>query len=237
MTIKNLFMLCIVMSISITPSTTHARSIHVFGDSHALYAFSDKGTPSHHLRIGAQRYPLHVHWLGPRTMHGFGARGTKLLDITTYDVHENDCVVFVFGEIDVRCHIGRLRDQTDRSEDEIIATLVNAYLKSILLNRSFYHHLTCIIMEIVPPADWCYNPEFPFYGSLADRIHITQKLNSALARAAQQAGISILQVYHLLSTPEGYLNKELSDNCVHVGYGHNYLIKQELVKLIMPLLQ
>lgn len=104
------------------------NNIHVIGDSHGPYCFTqypDKipfihtpapGTPEDHTY---ETSPLHhridadtlisptcsIHWVQLRTMHRVGRDGLDGLNVKDYDVEENDVVVFIVGFIDVAGHI------------------------------------------------------------------------------------------------------------------------------------
>jgi hypothetical protein len=72
-------------------------NIHVFGDSHVSEFSNIPGCL--------------LHYVGPITMHRIGRDGLNFLDMTSYGVQENEVAIFVFGEIDCRCHIGKQRDK------------------------------------------------------------------------------------------------------------------------------
>jgi hypothetical protein len=194
-------------------------TIHVFGDSHSM-EFTN--IPK-----------CNIYWLGPVTMHRMGRDGLNFLNLRAMNIQEGQAVVFAFGEIDVRCHIGKQRDQGSRNLDEIIETLATKYIHAILKNRDLYNHITCIVYSVTPPIDGIINPAYPYYGSLEDRIHITQKLNARLARLCQQVGIEFLDVYEDYATTEGSLNVALSDGCVHIHGAYNQAIHQKLYKLLL----
>ena len=58
--------------------------------------------------------------MGHVTMHRIGRDSLSYFNIKDYSVQENVYVVFVFGEIDVRCHIGRIADQKFLKLDDVI---------------------------------------------------------------------------------------------------------------------
>ena len=97
-----------------------AQSIHVFGDSHANWGFSNFGKHHYDYNYNTLNIPFSVHWIINKTMHGIGKDGLRVLNIASYNMQENDIAVFVFGEIDARCHIGKQRDEQHRDVDQII---------------------------------------------------------------------------------------------------------------------
>lgn len=193
--------------------------VHVFGDSHSFAFIS---------------IPVcQLHWLGGITMHRVGRDGLSFINLPAWGVQEGQVAVFVFGEIDVRCHIGKQRDEMKRDVNEVIETLVTQYIYTILLNRSLYRQLTCVVYSIIPPADLQNHIDPPFYGTLQDRVDITQRLNARLAAWCELFGIEFLNVYYDYATPEGILRAEISDGGVHIAPAHNYAITQKLNQILI----
>ncbi len=229
-----IFLNIVAITSIIANSTTH-----IIGDSHAHFSFRNDETPRYFNKDGIAHYQykhqnriIAVHWIKGKTMYRIGASGLQALNITHYGIQENDVVVFIFGEIDARCHIGKQRDQKNRNLDDIIESLVANYMQTINQNRRLYHTITCVVMEVMPPTNQCYNPEVPFYGSLEDRIIITKKLNESLKIACEQYDILFLPTHNLYANEDGSLNTALSDTFVHIGFTYNYLLKDQLFLLL-----
>ena len=93
-------------------------ALHVFGDSHSVACFG---------RISE----IDMHWVRTVTNHpvlvGDGA-DFRSQGIT---IRPGDILIFVFGEIDVRAHIGRIADATGLPRRELLEELVDAFLTSI----------------------------------------------------------------------------------------------------------
>jgi hypothetical protein len=194
-----------------------ASNIFVVGDSHVT---EFDGIPM-----------MSTHYLGPMTMHRVGRDQLSAVNIKQYGVKDHDCVVFAFGEIDVRCHIGKQRDLENRTLAEIMHTLVYKYLEAILKNKEQFHHLNCIVYGITPPTDVVNNPEYPRYGPLEERVQLTKQMNGLLESACLQYGIKFLHVYDDFADENGALNKDLSDGNVHIGSHCNDPIKNKLYAL------
>lgn len=229
-----------------------AQTIHVFGDGHALCFFANEQLRGSYIYtdIKPLLIPVEIHWLGPKTMSEFGHDGLNALDIrspkdqdiingqvitkTGKSAQENDILVFVLGAIDVRDHICKQRDLFHRDTDEMVETLVKNYCNTINLNRALYKHLTCVVMEIIPPFNDALYPKEPsLYGSLQDRIAITRLLNSHLKEACLQHNYLFLQTHDLYALKDGSLNPELSDAGCHVAFKHNHLIRRRLVNMLI----
>lgn len=101
-------------------------TIYVFGDSHASFCFRERETivendfltyfhePSH------TQYPIHITSFIGVTMHRVGRDSLSFLNIKQRGVKNGDVVVYVFGEVDVRCHIGKQRDQTKKLYQKLL---------------------------------------------------------------------------------------------------------------------
>lgn len=191
---------------------------YVVGDSHSLEFKGIPNCQTHHFRT--------------HTMHRIGRDGLSGLNLTQLGVREGQAVVFAFGEIDARCHIGKQRDKFNRSLDEIIDTLVSNYIHTIALNRNLYSDLTCIIYSVTPPAYHIYDPTMPQWGTIEDRIAITKQLNQRLAEACHEMGFYFLDVYQDYADSQGSLVVELSDGNVHINSEHNGPIRNKLESIL-----
>jgi len=231
-------------ALSCSWSLSAMPTVHVIGDSHAFFSFSpvpftaqEPAYPEFFTYdyAGADTHfsvPFHLHWIGPRTMHRVGRDGLSFLNVKALSVKEDDYVVFVFGEIDVRCHIGKQSHQQQQPYQDIISKLVNNYIATIMRNKEQYTHLSCIVFGVVPPTDQNFNPDYPIYGSLVERIAITQCLNAELNKACLARGLIFFNVYDAYGTPLGDFDKKFSDNLVHIGIAHNELVRQRLVEVL-----
>lgn len=215
-------------------------TIHVFGDSHASFCFRERETivQKDFLTFFHENnqilFPIKITFLFGVTMHRVGRDSLAFLNIADHGVKNEDTVVYVFGEVDVRCHIGKQRDQTKKDIDEIIDTLASNYIKTICENRREFKHIFSVVASVIPPIEGAgrTSPTYPFYGTLADRIIITQKLNIRLKELCVANNLIFLDIYHLFCTNEGSLNPELADAAVHINHIHNQLIKNLLIDLI-----
>jgi hypothetical protein len=96
--------------------------IHIFGDSHGDFNFRN-------IKYGNVK----KHYRYSTTMHRVGRDKTKFIDFKYYDIHENDIVIYQFGEVDCRCHIGK-QLLLGNHIDTIINELIHNYFESIKIN-------------------------------------------------------------------------------------------------------
>ena len=195
-----------------------AAAVHVFGDSHAKYSFST--IPS-----------CTIHWLGPITMHRVGRDGLQGLNIKSYGVQENDVVIFVFGEIDVRCHVIP-QCQKGRTLDDVLGQLITKYIATIQENRKQYQRLHPVIFAVLPPIRLVGSADYPSRGTVEERIAATRALNAHLHAAAEKEGIDVIDVHADFSTKEGLLEPKLSDGNVHMNPACNGPVRRKLELLI-----
>lgn len=223
-TIKKFFCCCLALLTFVNlPIQANALLsppiVHVIGDSHTM-EFS--GIP------GCMLY-----WIGPVTMYRIGRDGLAFLNLPAFGVKEGQAAVFAFGEIDVRCHIGKQRDLYNRTLDEVIETLANRFIYTVLQNRMLYKQLICIVYSVTPPTNLDYNPNFPYYGSLEDRVIISKRLNERLSALCSQFEIAFLDVYQDYANADGTFNVAYSDGCVHIRADCNQLISKKLHQILI----
>lgn len=224
-------------------------TIHVLGDSHAYFSFTntdgnlsmydgryEEPKDFEYSQNGkVLKYKLHIHWMGPITMHRVGRDKLNILDLRNFGVKEGDIAIFSFGEIDVRCHIEKQRDINKRDLSEIIDKLATEYIEAIALNKKNYQNLICIIFAPVPPTGSGHNPDYPIYGSLTDRTNINKLLIDKLKSKSSQFNIQVLDATDLLSDEHGALDSNICDGIVHVRPIYNYKIKDKLGQMLIEL--
>lgn len=236
---KILFILGFNIIISHSLCVLSFPRVHVFGDSHSHFCFSDNGGPCCPAKANYVfeyknniKVPFTINWIGPKTMYAVGRDGFNII-FKKESVFENDIVVFTLGEIDARVHIGKQRDKQRVDLNDILVPLVDNYINIINHNKAFYQNIYCVVMEVVPPTHTCNNSEFPYYGTSKDRINITRQLNKRLQVSCLQNNIMWLPIHDIFATPEGDLNMKLSDGCNHISMTYNYHIKQRLIDLLI----
>jgi hypothetical protein len=70
--------------------------IHIFGDSHANNNFNN-----------IKYNNICNHYQNSITMHRVGRDNINFINFINYNINNNDIVIYQFGEVDCRCHIGR----------------------------------------------------------------------------------------------------------------------------------
>lgn len=179
--------------------------LHVFGDSHAEYLFK---------RV----VEADVHWLGPWTMHRVARDGAYFVHDMLRDYKSGDGIVLVFGEIDIRCHLGRVADRDARPLDVLVAELAIAYVEAAAALLHSFPAAKIIVVEPVPPiTPTSINPDFPIYGSEADRIEIHKRLAAILKVLCTSHNLIYFAIPRRYFTRRGSLKLRLSDGTAHVA--------------------
>lgn len=219
------------------------KVVHTCGDSHSYSSFTDRSARDrYHIKVSRlngekkEIIDIFIHHLGSITMHRVGRDGIDSIvpqegNLSRLNPNAGEVVVFAFGEIDVRCHIGKQRDQNKRNLDEIIQTLVDRYIESIVKFKKAHSDVDCIVFMVVPPTDGAFNKDYPLYGSLKDRIHITKKMNAVLEKRCGEAGIGFLDVYDFYADLQGAMRDDLREN-VHIEPNFNQPVKNRLMDMI-----
>lgn len=195
------------------------EDIFVFGDSHAEFCFS--AIPR-----------CRAHRLGSMTMHRVGRDGLAAVDARSFGAPDGAALVFLFGEVDVRAHILRQRDEAGRALEEIIATLCRNYVQTCCLNRDVVPQSRVVICSLVPATSSPVNKALPMYGSLAERIIVTRQINAVLAELCGQNGLHFLKIAHYFSDRCGALSRGMSDGVVHIRQDYSDIIEYELERTL-----
>jgi hypothetical protein len=102
------------------------------------------------------------------SMHSF-ASGRRPVDLVQLGVCKGHAVLFSYGEIDVRTHLGRLRDlrlitsggaDCDAVGKVLIEDLVTLYIKAVVSHRDFFDmDVPIVVLSVPPPSDQLPNPK------------------------------------------------------------------------------
>lgn len=205
----------------------HNITLHTFGDSHASKEHGGWDNSKMKLPIS-----IRSNWLGPKLMYSFARDKNKLFDKST--VFEGDIVVFCFGEIDCRCHVGKYKPNWKKNID----SLVENYFLAIEANVSQYKDLTTMIFNVVPQIQrehpknaWMlpYQKNAPHIGSDLERVEYTKYMNKKLSDYCKKYNYEFIDVYDCYADDQGFLIEELSDKNCHIAdplHVANFLIQK-----------
>jgi hypothetical protein len=195
--------------------------IYIHGDSHARHSFEGLDIPN------INKFKDSI------TMFRIG-RDNHIINFTDDENSPDSVFLFVYGEIDCRCHIYR-QIQLGKTTDDIITEIVKKYIETIHKNVRIYKKI--IVVAVIPPQrkdmyEAKHGPithEFPFLGSDSERVHITEILNSKLELVCNQYGYTFFNPYDSYKNQDGSLKYELSDTICHVGDNSLVLSKLKVI--------
>lgn len=115
-------------------------------------------------------------------------KGHEKLESLFNQIPINSNVIFLFGEIDIRCHVLKIHFQTQQKIEDIIMDIIDQYMKysKIILKRGYS-------LSIIGPMGTSNlkepDPEYPFYGSHYERNRATLIFDKILKEKCQLIGI------------------------------------------------
>lgn len=186
--------------------------IFVIGDSHATYSFSIDGIKyprvTHSVRIATPNS-----W----TMHKVGRDNINFISL---GFPKESIMLLSFGWIDINFqHIDK-QIILGRNVDEIIDTLVNAYINVLVKNRDQGQKYIGV-MNILPPTTDDDKTIFTYVlpdcpSSIEIRANFTKKMNYRLKQKCIEFNLLYLNLHDAYVNDDGSLKKELSDGNVHL---------------------
>ena len=191
--------------------------IYTFGDSHSVYGWKSF--------YNILKDYLLLYGIGPRLCYSFGRDSLNLLNIKDYDVSNNDIVIFCFGEIDLRCNIQKYMTK-ENTYDKIIDTMIEKYFLAIEENVKQFTHLNVCVYNVVPTVQKFNTyeyPNHPFMGTDEERKTYVTYFNKKCKEYCSKYNYTFIDVYNKYCDINGYLNKELSDDNVHIENGYYIL--------------
>jgi hypothetical protein len=170
-------------------------------------------------------------------MHRVGRDKFDFINFRSYNINNNDIVIYQFGEVDCRCHIGR-QLLYGRQLDIIIDELIINYIDSIKINCDMYANIIIIICCIPPTMCQKYyedlhgsiTHQFPFIGNDSERILYTRLMNDVLKNKCRENNFIFLDYYDYYINDNNTLKIELSDNICHID--DNLYILNNLYNII-----
>jgi len=231
--------------------------VHIIGDSHSAYSFTNIYAQSIPPTPPASDWPLtcetstfvynmgqdqvlsvpfQIHWIS-RTMHMIGILGLQELDFRSYNMKDGDFAVLTFGGIDA--YHGSIIKQyvLGRELDEITEKLAKNYIEAILENQKLYKEMNIIVVAVTPPCIFEHNRkvyvqrdrDLPFEKFI---VVSNRMLNDYLAHYCIINRFIYLDVTSSFEDQNGILRPEMSDGEHHIKPCFNYIIKQKLIDLI-----
>lgn len=172
----------------------------------------------------------------PYLMNTLSNTGDIFLQDYFIKYNNDNFMMFIFGEPDVRIHFNKQINILNREEDEVINTLCTKYVNKLEEIRTKYLPNTKIIIRyILPQREYSYfnasGVDYIPQGTLEDRVRYTTKMNSKFKELCQgNSNILFLEniSYSELTKVNGELKDEFVDNQTHYNLNTLNLLNREL---------
>lgn len=204
------------------------KSIVILGDSHVNFFSGNEHINWYPLSISSgginkcinNNKNVDAIHLGPALAYSLNKYGStnrtrEKIDILRKSYFlKNDCIICVFGEIDIRVHVLKQAEINHVDYSTVIDNIVENYVNfmSILCNDGY--------------SVWCWgpipsqkdssqiNPELPFYGTEVMRNLATEYFNNKLEMVCHEKNIGFVSIFSDLITKEYQTKCEyISDGC------------------------
>jgi hypothetical protein len=169
--------------------------INVIGNSHA-WLFTGLGGVSgkkvHGYAPIGELPHFRVFPIGPCTAWGFGLKHTpevyKIIEAN--NLEPGSVLMFVVGEIDCRWHI--LNNFKGKNIWEDVCDVVARYVAALMEFKTDYN---VIAWGAHPPGGKGHDPSYPRFGTIAQRMCVTEMFNARLADACDAVGINYASAF------------------------------------------
>lgn len=159
---------------------------------------------------------------GPLTMHRIGRDGlAALLGMMPQmppGAGPHTAWLFVFGEIDLRCHFGPQVHHHGRAIQDIISTVVEAYLNVLAAFQTGTRVAAVAVRGVVAPLpnEWHHDDTYPIRATFEERRAWRLVLNEALKAGCLLRRFVYVPPPAWSERPDGTMRHEVSDTCIHV---------------------
>lgn len=195
--------------------------ITVIGDSHASL-YSDIASRNRGVwKDDSLNNIFDVRWLGPYLLWRLCRDQKDFIDLdkeirhnegwpVTTKCKEGQDVMFVFGEIDIRCHI--LKYDATQKIDEMVELLEKFLLN---YNERFKLHFQSIVPTIYQKNFGNKVPLFPFVGNEEERKDATLYANKKIKSMCERNNVGYFDIFDIYADGNGMMILEKSDHIVH----------------------
>lgn len=181
--------------------------LNVIGDSHAACSFRD--IPN-----------VKIHYIGPVTLKRVGVLEDEFVSniVKSLNLTPDDVLLFVFGEIDIRCYVKiNLEHRKSITLEYLLLDWVESYANHISVMPTNGARLG--IMSVAPPATFesAQSLEWPVSGTDEERVIYTKKINELLQSECIKRNWIYLDVYSKYADEKGMLPLHNIFRSVHIN--------------------
>lgn len=197
--------------------------LHCIGDSHTLFFMGYNIITTQYPYVSQSLFSnIYCHWLGPALAFSLNKEKStidswkKIQTIAATLNPADDVLLFCFGEIDCRAHILYQSKNNGIPVNDVIKNTVDCYMETVesLIKKGF----KVVTWNAVYSANFIDegpNPDYPYYGSVAERNNATTLFNGLLSERAKQAGAYYIGISDLLF--------DQSSNLSYPGYYYDMI--------------
>jgi hypothetical protein len=173
--------------------------VHVFGDSQS--------------RIYVELEGAVVHTFIGVTMYRVGRDEAWFLKRLRWRLGANCTLLFVFGGVDARVHLGRIAEETGRPEAEVVQSAVDRYLDAIVQRGG---RRLILVAGVMPPgANEAIIPR-RHWRTQDDRVRIVRLLNAALRKGCIERGLVFVDLFSPYADEFGRHRPERLSDGIHL---------------------
>lgn len=220
--------------------------IHCIGDSHAS-PFSGLGTREEtymipiYPQLGINNDPMfRAYRLGPATAYNLENKILQIVNLLDKFVDkEQDFLLFAFGEIDMRIHVGtQLIENPNRTKEEIIQEIVDRYFGTVLAIKNLGYNVRIfapIAQSFATPKSnyikdrFKYPMEFPIVGTNKERNEYTKIFTEMLIQKGIEKKIKVISILDEMLDENGETKPDLFMDYLHLSSIALPLIKSKLI--------
>ena len=139
--------------------------------------------------------------------------------LSNLNMHNDDKILFCFGEIDIRAHLIKQSKLSQRSIDDIVYECVTRYVNAV----SYYKKFNRDIIMWGPSASWTdskpypVGPQAPSYGTNVERNNVTKIFNQYLQKLCEQNNFGYISIFEKMLNPDGTTNPYYIMDHIHIS--------------------
>ena len=195
--------------------------IHVYGDSHSR------------IYDGFKRCPIDKIVSKSTTIYSCNLEEYKYAE----QILPGDLMIFVFGEIDLRC---RIQQHTKNNNSNMtIANLFKTYVIKLKEFNRKHPEITIILNSPPPPArkdaddSRC---EYPVKGTLPERIQNYNSFIKKLEETCEENGYIFFHPYEIFRLPVGEVNPSFLDKWqCHIQMKYSPIVETQFIHLLVKI--
>lgn len=203
--------------------------IHCIGDSHASF-FSGKNEmqPIYPEYSDGQNKYFKSYRIGPATAYNLVSKIGIInhIIINNYNSNNNDYIMFIFGEVDCRLHLGIHNN---------IEECVERYFNVIkFYNDNNYNVLIYGVVASCP--DYKTHESTPYFGTCLERNERTIKFNNLLKLKAYECGIKFISIFDEMLLEDGNTNGDFLHDHIHISqYAMPFVIEKLKIEQLIEI--